>query len=140
MDVHNPAGFWIRLGAALLDGLVIGIPLSILSFVITGDIDNSSGDGWINLLSALYGIFLPVYWRGYVVGKKVCGIRIVKIDGEDVRIGTMVIRVLCGAFIYAITLGIAAIVSGIMVGIREDKRSIHDLIAGTYVTYNRPGE
>ena len=36
-----------------------------------------------------------------------------------------------------ITFGIAAIVSGFMVGIRQDKRAIHDLIAGTYVTYEK---
>ncbi len=36
--------------------------------------------------------------------------------------------------------GIAAIVSAFMVGLREDKRSIHDFVAGTYVTYAEPGE
>ena len=32
------------------------------------------------------------------------------------------------------------LISGIMVGVRNDKRSIHDLVAGTYVTYLAPGE
>lgn len=47
----------------------------------------------------------------------------------------MLLRMIVAAIIYGVTLGIAAIVSAFMVGIREDKRSIHDLIAGTYVTY-----
>ena len=55
-------------------------------------------------------------------------------------IGDMLMRVVVAGLIYAVTLGIAAIVSAFMVGLREDKRSLHDLIAGTYVTYNAPGE
>ncbi|MCY8282293.1 RDD family protein, partial [Bacillus inaquosorum] len=32
------------------------------------------------------------------------------------------------------------IASLILIGVREDKRTLHDLIAGTYVTYASPGE
>ncbi|CFJ41051.1 RDD family [Mycobacterium tuberculosis] len=60
-------------------------------------------------------------------------------DGSQVGIGTMLLRVFVGMYlVYGITLGIGAIVSAIMVAAREDKRSIHDLIAGTYVTSNNP--
>ena len=47
----------------------------------------------------------------------------------------MILRVLVGALIYGVTFGIGVIVSAFMVGMREDKRSIHDFVAGTYVTY-----
>jgi uncharacterized RDD family membrane protein YckC len=47
-------------------------------------------------------------------------------------------RYLVAALVYAITLGIGVIVSAFMVGIRKDHRSIHDFIAGTYVTSNKP--
>jgi uncharacterized RDD family membrane protein YckC len=42
------------------------------------------------------------------------------------------------AIVYGITLGIAVIVSAFMIGLRKDKRAIHDFIAGTYVTYEKP--
>jgi uncharacterized RDD family membrane protein YckC len=43
-----------------------------------------------------------------------------------------------GSLVYVITLGIGVIISAIMVAAREDKRSIHDFIAGTYVTTEKP--
>lgn len=134
-EVVQPAGFWVRLGASLLDGLIVGIPLSILGYVMSGSIE----DNWFtNLLSALYGIILPVVWYGYTIGKRIVGVRIVKLNGEKVGIGTMLLRAVVGGLIYGVTLGIAAIVSAFMVGLRKDKRSIHDFIAGTYVTHERP--
>ena len=134
--VDHPVGFWRRLGANLLDALIIGVPLAILAYLIDPESQsNPVGD----VISVLYSLLLPVFWRGYTVGKRIVGIRIVKINGEPVGVGTMILRVIVGmGLVYGITLGIAAIVSAFMVAIREDKRSIHDLIAGTYVTSNRP--
>lgn len=131
----NPAGFWIRLAANLLDGLIIGLPLFLISYLITGD---TQGDLFTNLISFLYSLLLPIFWYGYTVGKKILGIRIVKVNGDQVGFGAMLLRVLVGGLIYGITLGIAALVSAFMVGLRQDKRAIHDFIAGTYVTYNKP--
>lgn len=81
----------------------------------------------ISIILTLYAILLPVYWNGYVIGKKICGIRIVKKDGTQVGFLTMILRVLLGGLIYGVTFGIGVIVSAFMVGMREDKRSIHDL-------------
>lgn len=47
-------------------------------------------------------------------------------------------RAIVASLIYGITLGLAAVVSAFMIGLRKDKRSVHDLIAGTYVTYEKP--
>jgi len=45
----------------------------------------------------------------------------------------MLLRDLVAGLVYSVTLGIAVIVSIFMVALREDKRSIHDFIAGTKV-------
>ncbi|WP_340640183.1 RDD family protein [Bacillus atrophaeus] len=138
MNNYKPAGFWIRLGASLLDYLIISLPILLIFWLLTGkDPDEST---FISVIMAVYSILLPVLWNGYVVGKKICGIRIVKKDGSQVGILAMVLRVIVGGIIYTLTFGIAAIVSAFMVGLREDKRSIHDFVAGTYVTYTEPGE
>lgn len=128
------AGFWIRLGASLLDGLIVGLPLYLLSLLISG------GDGrefFTDVISFLYSLLLPVFWNGYTIGKRICGIQIRKLDGSAPRLGTMLLRNLVGGLIYALSLGIAAIVSAFMVGLREDKRAIHDFIAGTEVLYDK---
>ncbi|MDN4072320.1 RDD family protein [Fictibacillus terranigra] len=140
MEVQQPAGFWIRLGACILDGLIIGIILAFIGFLFTGDFvsEDPGGDWFTNVVSFLYALLLPIFWSGYVIGKRICGIRIVKADGSKLGFGAMVMRVLIGGLIYGLTLGIALIVSAFMVGIRKDKRGIHDLIAGTYVTHLPP--
>ena len=135
MEISNPAGFWIRLGAGLLDLVIIGLPLGVVSYLISGGLE---GDSVTNLVSFLYYLLVPVVWYGYTVGKKLLGIRIVKVDGTKVGIGTMLMRMLIAAIVYGITLGIAVIASAFMVGFRKDKRSVHDLIAGTYVTFDKP--
>lgn len=76
----NPAGFWIRLGASLLDGIIIGIPLALISLALLGEADT-----WFTSSTQLiYSLLVPVIWTGYTVGKRILGIRIVHLDDTDV--------------------------------------------------------
>lgn len=128
-----PAGFWIRLGAGLLDAIIIAIPLTIISLILTGG--DGEGDYFTRILSFLYTLLVPVFWNGYTIGKRICGIQIRKLDGSPPTIGTMLLRNVVAGLVYGLTLGIAFIVSIVMVAAREDKRAIHDFIAGTEVAY-----
>ncbi|SFF58360.1 Uncharacterized membrane protein YckC, RDD family [Halobacillus alkaliphilus] len=135
--MDQTVGFSKRFGASLLDGLIVFLPIGLISvFLFNADTDS----GIPNFLQSLYMIIVPVLWYGYVVGKRIIGIRVVKKDGSNVGIGTMLMRVWVSALVYALTLGIGYIVSAFMVGLREDNRAIHDFIAGTYVTEADPGE
>ncbi|GGF18407.1 hypothetical protein GCM10010954_16460 [Halobacillus andaensis] len=137
MEVHHPAGFWNRLGARIVDGLLLAIPLGLMTILIHGSFFH---DGYspVDLLGYVYAIVLPVIWYGYTVGRKLIGIRIVRMNGQNVGFGTMLLREVVGTLVYIVTLGIGLIVSAFMVGMREDKRAIHDFIAGTYVTKEPP--
>ncbi|UCZ53506.1 RDD family protein [Bacillus shivajii] len=137
MNASNPAGFWIRLGANIVDGIFLSIVLGIISLIIYGQffIDSYT---FLDLLQLLYFLILPVVWYGYTLGKRAAGIRIARVDGHKVGIGTMLLRDIVSGLVYLISFGIALIVSIFMVALREDKRSIHDFIAGTYVTYDTP--
>ncbi|WP_102336427.1 RDD family protein [Salimicrobium jeotgali] len=137
--MQQPAGFWVRLGASILDSLIIGIILALLAFLVYGDITRAGEGSALDALSFLYSLLLPVFWRGYVIGKKLMGIRIVKVSGEDVTIGNMLLRLVVAGIVYVLTIGIGVIVSAFMVGLREDKRAIHDLIAGTQVIHDGEG-
>lgn len=135
-STFDPAGFWVRLGATLIDGFVVLFVTFLLSLIFNFPIND---DSWQSgLIEFLYALTLPVLWYGYTVGKKVCGIRIARIDGEKLHIGNMLLRIVVAGLLYALTLGVGFIVSVVMVGVREDKRAIHDFVAGTYVTYNPP--
>ncbi|XID94897.1 hypothetical protein ACF3MZ_10435 [Paenibacillaceae bacterium WGS1546] len=48
----------------------------------------------------------------------------------------MLLRNVVAGFVYALTLGVGLIISAFMVGLSEDKRAIHDYIAGTKVVYD----
>jgi uncharacterized RDD family membrane protein YckC len=133
--ITKPAGFWKRALASLLDAVIIGLPLAIISYFITG---HWNGDIFTSLLNSLYFVIVPVIWSGYTIGKRIVGIRIVKVNGEKLGFGAMLLRSVAASIIYVITLGIAFIASVIMVAVREDKRAIHDFIAGTYVTTEKP--
>ncbi|NMM51321.1 RDD family protein [Paenibacillus aquistagni] len=127
------AGFWVRLGAAILDGIIIGIPVSLFTAIMFSDYYVKFMN---NLLMGLYGLLVPVMWAGYTIGKKICNIRIQKLDGTEPTIGTMLLRNVVAGVIYGVTFGIGLIVSAFMVGLREDKRAVHDFIAGTEVVHD----
>ncbi|MUG43557.1 RDD family protein [Paenibacillus woosongensis] len=129
------ASFWARFGALLLDAIIVGISLGIITFIISGSELNK--EYVTNLLSFLYSLLLPVFWDGYTCGKRICGIKIRKInDHSPPGIGTMLLRNLVAGIVYGLTAGIGVLISALMVGLREDKRAIHDFIAGTEVVYN----
>lgn len=73
------AGFWRRVGARLLDGIVIGLPSQALG---------RSDSGGLVLLGALasLGLWLWFAWisgaNGQTVGRKATGIKVMRIDGS----------------------------------------------------------
>ncbi|MBH0167203.1 RDD family protein [Fictibacillus sp. 7GRE50] len=132
MNEHKVAGFWIRLGSIIIDGLLL-IPLYLLCKLI--GVSDIATEIFVNSINFLYYLIIPVIWSGFTVGKRVVGIKIVRTDGKKVGISTTLKRYILASLVYVITLGLAFIISAFMVGLRKDKRSIHDLIAGTQVIY-----
>ncbi|MBX0356733.1 RDD family protein [Halobacillus sp. Nhm2S1] len=134
--MENPAGFWNRLGARFLDGFI----LAGFFGVITGEFVVQESFTVADVLSIFYALLLPPIWHGYTLGRRALGNRIVKADGSEITFINIVLRELVGGLLYFVTFGIALVVSAFMVGLREDKRGIHDLIGGTYVTKNAPDD
>jgi uncharacterized RDD family membrane protein YckC len=132
MIEHKAAGFWIRLGSIIIDGLLL-IPLYLICMLL--GVSDIATEIFVNSIDFLYYLIIPVIWSGFTVGKRVVGIKIVRTDGKKVGIGTTLKRYILASLVYVITLGFAFIISAFMVGLRKDKRSIHDLIAGTQVIY-----
>ncbi|WP_112180399.1 RDD family protein [Paraliobacillus zengyii] len=140
MDINNPAGFGNRFVARILDLIIIFIVTGFISLLIYGEFYNDTNFRPIDILGFIYALIIPVFWYGYTLGRRMAGNRIVRVDGEKVGIGTMILRDIVAGIAYILTLGIGLIVSAFMVGLREDKRAIHDFIAQTYVTTNPPNK
>lgn len=129
------AGFGIRAIAGILDTLIIILPVGVIIHMLTGKISLNwtQGLAW-NIPYLLYLVIFPVYWQGYIVGKKLVNVKVVKIDDTHLTLGDMFIRDVVGKFLLGlITLGLTTIISGIMVFLGNNKRAIHDILAKTYV-------
>ncbi|MEC0304249.1 RDD family protein [Terribacillus saccharophilus] len=135
----NRAGFGIRFFSSIIDMFILIIPITILLYFINGEFSTQWSDGYLwDIGYAVYLTVLPVLWKGYVIGKRLTGIKIKRIDGEDVTFANMILREVVGnGLLVFVTFGISLLVSAIMVLVMEDRRGLHDLIGGTYVVYSR---
>jgi uncharacterized RDD family membrane protein YckC len=132
-----------RIGARLLDGLIVGLPLTILVFAasdVSEDRRTVSTPLWVQVVaaavSAAYEIVLIRTW-GQTVGKRVLRIKVVRVtDGalpdwtaSVVRYVLPVVPVLIplpGVFLLSLVIYLAAVVHPL-------RRGWHDRAAGTLV-------
>jgi len=78
-------------------------------------------------------IYLWVTWEGRTIGKKMMGTKIVSYpDYQEISTGTAVIRMI-GYSLSGLLFGLGYL----MIAFREDKRGLHDLLAGTCVIYDK---
>jgi len=128
-------GFWIRLAAYLIDGVLLGM---IDAFVIATifDVDPQSLDlSWADAVSYLmYAAYFTIgvaVWST-TIGKRIFGMSVVRMDGSRVGVGRALVRYL----LYSLS-ALILLIGFIMVGVREDKRGLHDLICDTQVVKRR---
>lgn len=140
MNITNPAGFTNRFIAGIVDAIILVLFTGTLTYFLYGVFFDNDHSYLTDSIGFFYHLLLPVFWSGYTIGRRIVGNRIVRIDGKKVGIGTMVLRDVVGGAFYLLTFGIGLIVSACMVGLREDKRAIHDFIARTYVTIEPPAK
>jgi uncharacterized RDD family membrane protein YckC len=118
VDTAAPrAGFWIRMGALLIDTILIGIIIEIL---------DSPDQLWLIALAG-YGALM---WKlkGTTVGGLVCGLKVVRRDGAEINWDTAIVRAL-GCFLSMIVVGLGFL----WIVFDEDRQAWHDKIAGTLV-------
>ncbi|MFD1205344.1 RDD family protein [Sporosarcina contaminans] len=133
------AGFWIRFGASLIDGIVLAIPLTILAMIFIGVATASGSDALAVILplllyiiifvtAALYYVLLTSGKYQGTVGKMIVGVKVV--DPEGNRIGKG--RALGRFFSYYLS-GMFFSIGYIIAGFTPKKQALHDYIASTYV-------
>ena len=146
-------GFWIRFGARVIDGLVMGVPVLILAAVLIPNLIRAANQGpnpafaaftlsffLIYFLILLFYEVLLLRYQGATVGKMACGLKVVRSDGRSLGWG-----VSFGRFFMwnVVTNGVPYLnfvlmtVSGIMAGVDQEKRAIHDRVCDTRVIYKR---
>ena len=129
VDMRNPhySGFWIRFVAAILDALIIGIPVGIIGWGLAFAIGVAS----MMYVAQLASVVLVVYLdgiKGGTPGKLILGMRIVNEQGNYIGIPMAILRYI-GKILSAIIIGIGFL----MIAFTEKKQGLHDKIAKTFV-------
>ncbi len=138
----NFAGFWVRAGATILDGIIL-FPVNLLLGFLLGmsmfnSIQNDPGSALSMQLLAqflqfavsfLYTTLLIWKYSG-TLGVHASGLRIVNADGTPISYLKSVGRYFA-YMLNGFTLGIGFI----MVAFDKEKRALHDIICGTRVIY-----
>ena len=140
--IRHYAGFWIRFGAVILDGIIMAIftiPISYLIrllFPITDPKNLSrvflvTGISWgiSILLHLLYQVFFLGKY-GATLGKMTCGIKVIRSDGSPITYGRA-----AGRFFAYILSALILYIGYIMAGFDDEKRALHDRICDTRVIY-----
>lgn len=89
-DYPRPAGFWIRVGATLIDGLVFS-PILVLALLNMFLIKSIFLMLLIWIPGLIYKPFMESFY-GATLGKMVCGIRVIDGRGEKLSLSVAYIR------------------------------------------------
>jgi uncharacterized RDD family membrane protein YckC len=140
-------GFWIRVVAYLIDGILLNIVFGIIGAIvgvsmIPVDPTNTDPMAGMEHMGRFQVVALVVTWlyfalmesspRGATVGKMVLGLRVVDEQGNRISFARAT-----GRFFAKFVSTIILMIGYLMVAFTERKRSLHDMIAGTLVIKNR---
>jgi len=148
----QPGGFWIRFVAALIDGIVLSVPMMIVAGVFAGGIftgidkvDSPEGEtaavlAGVMFFLIIWPVFIIISWlyealmtsseRCATLGKRAVGLRVLKADGTRLGFGRATGRHFAKALVTPL---IPFAIGYIMAGFTDRKRALHDMIADTVV-------
>ena len=149
------AGWWSRVGAQLIDGIIISAVALVLFLPLgavfgVGFADDSDGTVWaaiaglilwtvcVAVIALLYAPIFMARTNGKTLGRIVLGIRVVRTSGERVTFGFALLReVLIKTVIFGIagsvTAGLAPLLDVLWPLWDEENRALHDFIVNTRV-------
>lgn len=131
-----------RVGAILLDTLIVLLPLYVVAGLLFGETQTSGGSasvslsGWPFVITTLIGFgyfFALEATLGQTLGKKIVGIRVVSDRGAELTTGQALVRTLL-----RIVDGFAFYLVGFIVALVSDKNQrVGDMAASTRVVKAR---
>src|SRR5438128_172787 len=123
------AGFWIRFLAAVLDTIIIWVPVILIYFALLFATGVKSLVYIINLAAIVLVIYMEGI-KGGTPGKLILGLRVVNDEKKYIGIPKAILR-----YISKILSAITIFIGYLMIGWTQKKQGLHDKIAKTYVVY-----
>ena len=149
VGVAPKAGFWIRLVAWIADIVCLFLATIALAVLVLttiwfggrlgGEINDQVmalagySSAIIVMASGFLYFTLFVGSRGQTPGKMLFGLRIVRVNGQEMTYGRACLRSLC----WILSLLLFS-VGFLMIAFTRQKQGLHDVLAGTYVIRNPP--
>lgn len=136
------AGFWIRVGAYIIDMLVLLIPNLLISVLVelgfTGQVTFDSGRSDVELVDNVLTIVVDWLYFSLMesstlqasLGKMACGLKVIDAGGSALSFGRA-----SGRYFAKILSAIILCVGFMMAGWTQRKQGLHDMVAATYVVY-----
>jgi uncharacterized RDD family membrane protein YckC len=121
------AGFWVRFGASLVDGILVGIVSVVLDLALKGP---GSGIGF--LLAIGYYVYCEGGERGQTIGKAALGIQVRSTSGGPLGYGRAFLR-----YVGRIVSTIPLFLGYFWMLWDSNKQTWHDKIAGSVVVPRR---
>ena len=119
------ANFWERMGAALLDIVVVGVLMAIIHSLPPLQSMRPPPLGFLVALTYFAGMWA---WRGTTIGGIVFNLKVVRLDGQPVTLSVVLVRGLVSV------LSVIVLFLGFLWMIWDrDKQTWHDKVAGTVV-------
>ena len=120
-------GFWARLAALIIDGIITGVVGGVIDLLVDTAILGS-------IFSLLYYVLLTGL-KGQTLGKMALGIQVVDSQGNPPGIWRAILREVIGKLVSTIVL----LLGFLWVVWDPRKRGWHDYIGGTYVVRKQRG-
>ncbi|MGH9737939.1 MAG: RDD family protein [Candidatus Acidiferrales bacterium] len=149
------AGFWLRVVAAIIDYLILGIPYSAICVAVFAgalpELMRMQAEPMVVLvtflpriifIAVLYIVGAWLYWAGMegskwqaTLGKKALGLYVTDMEGHPATFGRTSGRFWAGRGIGIVPYlgGLYFLISCIMAGFTERKQALHDMIANCLV-------
>ncbi len=146
------AGFWKRVAASTLDGLLMTLVLLVVLAIgaallgigmksVTDDLASGALGGFFILgiyvvpivLQAIYFTWMHASGHQATLGKMAVGIKVVQGDGRRIGTGRSLGRWAGYFFMHLFTCGITSLISAFTVGLGLRKQALHDMVADTLV-------
>jgi uncharacterized RDD family membrane protein YckC len=130
------AGFWRRVLAVIIDGLLLSAVTAPFIFAIGGDDAYSARSGastFPSVIGWLYYALMESSAKQATLGKMALGIVVTDLDGRRIGFGKATARYFA-KILSVLTIGIGFL----MVAFTERKQGLHDILAGTLVVQGAP--
>lgn len=92
-----------------------------------------SSGALVILFALIYMVVLPAFWKGQTLGKRFFRIKLVRADGNNVDLKTLLVREITRLVLLVISLGASAIGDIFALCLSKSHRSFCDVISSTYV-------